>query len=125
LQLRRFCRNPNPQGIIRIGNDFAAQLTGSTSQQLNGRHFVDLIADNDAKRDVIGKLEALCNNGHKRMEHEHELVCSDGELRKIVWVHTPLREEYSDGTAVLSVGLDVTERVRAEERMRWLANHDR
>ena len=111
-------------GVIRIGNDFAAQLTGYTPQQLYGRHFVDLIADNDAKRDVIGKLEALCNNGHRRMEHEHELVCSDGERRKIVWVHTLLREEYSDGTAVLSVGLDVTERVRAETRMRWLANHD-
>ena len=36
-------------GVIRIGNDFAAQLTGFTCEQLYGRRFVDLIADKDAK----------------------------------------------------------------------------
>jgi diguanylate cyclase (GGDEF)-like protein len=35
-----------------------------------------------------------------------------------------LHVAYANGTAVLSVGLDVTERARAESRMRWLANHD-
>ncbi|MGR9114191.1 MAG: EAL domain-containing protein [Gammaproteobacteria bacterium] len=112
------------QGIIRVGNDFAAQLTGYTPTQLYGQRFVDLIADADARRDVMNKLQALCNSGQRRMEHEHELICKDGERRKVVWVHTPLREEYTDGTALLSVGLDVTERVRAESKMRWLANHD-
>ncbi|CAA9892631.1 PAS domain S-box/diguanylate cyclase (GGDEF) domain-containing protein [Candidatus Methylobacter favarea] len=111
-------------GIIRIGNDFAAHLIGYHPSQLQGLKFVDLIADTDSKHEVVDKLEALCNNGQRRMEHELEMLCRNGELRRVIWVHTPLHEEYTDGTAVLSVGLDVTERVRAESRMRWLANHD-
>ncbi|MDD5578023.1 MAG: EAL domain-containing protein [Methylobacter sp.] len=111
-------------GIIRVGNDFAAQLTGYAPHQLQGLKFIDLIANADSKREVLDKLEALCNNGQRRMEHELELTCRNGEMRRVVWVHTPLHEEYTDGTAVLSVGLDVTDRVHAESRMRWLANHD-
>lgn len=111
-------------GIIRAGNDFAAMLTGYSSQQLQGLRFVDLIADDDAKLEVLEKLEALCNKGLRRMEHEHELVCKDKNRCRIVWVHTLLHQEYIDGTVVLSVGLDVTERVHAENRMRWQANHD-
>ena len=111
-------------GIIRAGNDFAAQLTGYAADQLCGRHFVDLIAGTDVRQDIQKKLQALCSSGQRRLEHEHELICKDGERRKVVWVHTPLHEEYTDGTALMSVGLDVTERARAESRMRWLANHD-
>ncbi|MGR9052127.1 MAG: EAL domain-containing protein, partial [Gammaproteobacteria bacterium] len=111
-------------GTIRVGNDFVAQLTGYTTEQLNGQNFVDLIADPEAKRDVLNKLKTLCNSGQRRLEHEHDLIGKDGQRHKVVWVHTPLHEEYSDGTALLSVGLDITERVRAESKMRWLANHD-
>lgn len=111
-------------GVIRVGNDFAAQLTGFTQEQLYGRRFVDLIAETESRQDVQNQLQALCKNGQRQMEHEHDLISKDGERRKVVWVHTPLHEEYTDGTALLSVGMDITERVRAESKMRWLANHD-
>ncbi|WP_152555595.1 bifunctional diguanylate cyclase/phosphodiesterase [Methylomarinum vadi] len=111
-------------GVIRGGNDFASQLTGYTQEQLYGRRFVDLIADNEFREEVQNQLQALCESGQRQMEHEHDLISRGGERRKVVWVHTPLHEEYSDGTALLSVGMDITERVQAESRMRWLANHD-
>jgi diguanylate cyclase (GGDEF)-like protein/PAS domain S-box-containing protein len=111
-------------GIIRAGNNFAAMLTGYTPQQLQGQRFIDLIADDNAKPEVLGKLEALCSHRLQQMEHEHELACKDKKRRQIVWVHTLLHQEYIDDTVVLSVGMDVTERVHAETQMRWLANHD-
>jgi diguanylate cyclase (GGDEF)-like protein/PAS domain S-box-containing protein len=112
------------KGIIRAANDFAAQLTGYAPYQLKGLKFVDLLADANAKQGVLEKLEALCSNGQRRMEQELEVLGGDGKVHKVVWVHTPLHATYTNGTAVLSVGLDVTERARAESRMRWLANHD-
>lgn len=111
-------------GIIRVGNDFAGQMTGYTPDELYGKRFVELIADVEARPEVQDRLIALCNNDQPQMEHEHELVSKDGQLRKVMWVHTPLHEEYSDGTVLLSVGLDITERVQAESKMRWLANYD-
>jgi diguanylate cyclase (GGDEF)-like protein/PAS domain S-box-containing protein len=110
--------------VIQAANELAAQLTGFSPSELKGRRFVDLIGDVEAHREVLAGLEALTQTGGRRLEQEYPLSRRDGESRQIVWVHTPLREEHSDGTAVLSVGLDVTDRVEAESRMRWLANHD-
>ncbi|WP_305909561.1 EAL domain-containing protein [Methylomarinum sp. Ch1-1] len=112
------------EGHIRVGNNFVSQLTGYHPGQLHGKRFVDLISDSESREEIRRKLQKLFNSGRPQMEHEHELNCQDGERRKIAWVHTPLQEEYSDGSALLSVGMDITERVKAESRMRWLANHD-
>ena len=111
-------------GVIQAANELAAQLTGFSPSELKGLRFVDLIGDVEAHREVLAGLEALTQTGGRRLEQEYPLSRRDGESRQIVWVHTPLREEHSDGTAVLSVGLDVTDRVEAESRMRWLANND-
>ncbi|MGR9105303.1 MAG: EAL domain-containing protein [Gammaproteobacteria bacterium] len=111
-------------GVIRMANDFAAQLTGYSAGQLYGRRFTELIGDAKAHQIILRRLESLNAEGQKRLEHEHSLIRNDGERRQIVWVHTPLKAEHTDGTAILSVGLDVTKRVKAESRMRWLANHD-
>ncbi len=111
-------------GVIQAANELAAQLTGFSPSELRGRRFVDLIGDVEAHREVLAGLEALSRTGGRRLEQEFPLSRKDGESRQIVWVHTALREEHTDGTAVLSVGLDVTDRVEAESRMRWLANHD-
>ncbi|MGH8548812.1 MAG: EAL domain-containing protein [Methylococcales bacterium] len=111
-------------GVIRMANDFAAQLTGYTPEQLYGRRFTELIGDSKAHQVILRRLESLNTEGQKRLEHEHALVRNDGDRRQIVWVHTSLKTEQIDGTAILSVGLDVTKRVKAESRMRWLANHD-
>ncbi|MGH8585680.1 MAG: EAL domain-containing protein [Gammaproteobacteria bacterium] len=111
-------------GVIQAANELAAQLTGFSPSELKGSRFVDLIGDVEAHREVLAGLEALTQTGGRRLEQQYPLSRRDGESRQIVWVHTPLREEHSDGTAVLSVGLDVTDRVEAESRMRWLANND-
>lgn len=111
-------------GVIRMANDFAAHLTGYTPDELYGRRFTDLIGDPKAHQGILKRLESLNTDGQKRLEHEHTLVRNDGDRRQIVWIHTPLKAEHTDGTAILSVGLDVTKRVKAESRMRWLANHD-
>ncbi len=111
-------------GVIQMANEYASQLTGLSGAQLRGRRFLDLIADVEDHREVLSKLEALYSKSERRAEHEHDLKRADGKRRQVMWVHTRLHGEDPDRPAVVSVGLDITERVVAESRMRWLANHD-
>lgn len=111
-------------GIIHEANIFAAQLTGFEVHQLQGRRFIELISDTTEQQRFINDLKALCDKKQQRLEHEHILVNRNGDQRQVVWVHTPLNTEHSNGTAILSVGIDITERVKAETKLHWLANHD-
>ncbi len=114
----------NRHGIIQMANEFAAQITGFSTVKLQGRRFVDLIADVEAHQEVLSKLDDLYARGGRRADHEHDLLGRDGTRHQVMWVHTRLRGEHTGEVAVVSVGLDVTQRAQAESRMRWLANHD-
>ncbi len=110
-------------GIIQTINEHAAQLTGFSSAELSGRPFTSLLHYPQTAVDFLSWLSQPVQPSTLRFQHQVAVRCRDGTLRDIVWVHTRLRETYSH-IAVLSVGLDVTDRVRAEARLAWLANHD-
>lgn len=112
------------EGRIRTINDHGVQLTGFSPAQLHGRPFASLLHHPSAAEDFYQWLKKPSHAGDLRFQHELEIRCSDGTLRDVVWVHTRLMESHIGQTAVLSVGLDVTDRVRAEARLAWLANHD-
>lgn len=112
------------QGIIDVTNEFATQITGYSAVELRGRRFIDLIAESEAHEEVLARLATLNVSGQRRVEHVHGLSCRDGALRQVMWVHTRFHNATPDQAAIVSVGLDITERVQAESRMRWLANHD-
>ncbi|WP_026596214.1 bifunctional diguanylate cyclase/phosphodiesterase [Methylohalobius crimeensis] len=111
-------------GIIKTINEQGVKLTGSSPAEICGKSFSSLLHYEDSADDVLAWMQQRPGEGDVRFQHETELRCRDGTLRNIVWVHTRLRETHASQIAVLSVGLDVTDRVRAEERLSWLANHD-
>lgn len=111
-------------GHVDTVNEFTAQLMGLSTGELSGKRFVDLIEVDHQDAELRQQLETLVDHLQRRLEHESVLLCADGRMRHVVWVHTRLRQEHADGVAVLSVGLDVTDRIEAESRMRWLASHD-
>ncbi|MCX8049007.1 MAG: EAL domain-containing protein [Methylohalobius sp.] len=112
------------EGLIRTVNDHGLSLTGFSYAELSGQPFTFLLHHPSAAQDFYQWLKKPVGEGEVRFQHELEIRCCDGTLRDIVWVHTRLKESHSSQTAVLSVGLDVTDRVRAEARLAWLANHD-
>jgi len=112
------------QGRILTANEFLIQITGYSQNDLNGKDFLSIILESKIGDDLEHALLGLWNGQRKRLQHEAELLCKDGTRRFVVWVHTRLHENNAEGVAILSVGLDVTERVEAENRTMWLANHD-
>ncbi len=111
-------------GIIKTVNEHGVRLTGFSPAELYNQPFTFLLHHANAAEDLLAWLQKPAGEGDFQFQHEIEIRCRDGTLRDIVWVHTRLKETHSSQIAVLSVGLDVTDRVRAEARLAWLATHD-
>jgi len=56
-------------------------------------------------------------------QHEGQLKDAEGHLRYVTWLHSVV-EWGVDQPAILSVGMDLTQRVEAENKLTWLASHD-
>jgi diguanylate cyclase (GGDEF)-like protein/PAS domain S-box-containing protein len=111
-------------GRILTANELTLQLTGFDHRELRGRHFRSMILEVKSVDDFDQIFNELWAGKRQRLQHEAELLCKEGTRRHVMWVHTRLQDHNPDNVAVLSVGLDVTERVEAETRYMWLANHD-
>lgn len=111
-------------GEIHTVNRYMSQLLGRSPENLKGRLFIDLIENNAGKEHYENNRMSLFSSSLHRLEHEGSIIDAKGEQRHIIWNHTYLGQTHNDDVAVLSVGLDATDRILAENRSRWLAHHD-
>ncbi len=102
------------EGRITLANRYTELLVGSPSAEILGRHFADIFLPGLARPRGAEFAPA---------QEEGVMLTSDGQHRTIAWYHAPMESE-SGGPAMISVGLDISGRKAAEERLAWLANHD-
>lgn len=102
-------------GIIQLANRYAGEMVGRDEQSLKGLTFRRVFYRSDYK-----SSSPTPPSGQK----ESELVSPSGQLKTIVWHHTPLAEWSGERRSTISVGLDITDRKVAERRLSWLANRD-
>jgi diguanylate cyclase (GGDEF)-like protein/PAS domain S-box-containing protein len=111
------------EGKIHTVNHYMAQLLGRSTEDLTGESFIDLIIEGEGKSQYECDRPNLFSSIMPRLEHEGSIIDAKGEQRHIIWNHTYLHIQTGD-VAVLSVGMDATDRILAENRSRWLAHHD-
>jgi len=111
-------------GRMHMVNRYMAQLLGRSPEQLRKNSFVDLLEGDEGKEQYQNNRINLFSSSLHRLEHEGSIIDASGELRHIIWIHTFLGSAHQDDAVVLSVGMDATDRIVAENRSRWLANHD-
>lgn len=111
------------EGRLVMTNRYSQHISGFSDEELRGSRFVDLL-DPDEVREISGRLRRLSEGRSEHLRHDTTLICKDHTPRNITWVHSRLTNTANGGAAVLSVGLDFTERKRAELRLTWLADHD-
>ena len=98
---------------ITYANRFAAVLTGYTTAELLGKSLATLLEPNP-RAQVERQLQRL-HQGQSANELEISLRCRNGEERWILWNVRYLRDIEGSQT-MLSVGHDVTERRKLEQR---------
>ena len=111
-------------GRIVMANTFAQTLIGYPASALIGHDFINTLFPQGAA-DLGHRLKAELTFGkNKHFRHESLVTCKNGTMRNITWYHSRLVVRFPSDPVILSVGLDVTERLGAESRLAWLADHD-
>ncbi|MBN2352184.1 MAG: PAS domain S-box protein [Spirochaetales bacterium] len=108
------------EGVITFANAFAERFYGFQKDELLGRPVVGSIVperDSDG-RDLSSLMRDIFSDPEAYALSENENVKKNGEKVWVSWTNRPITNERGEAVEILSVGSDVTDRKRAEERLR-------
>ena len=106
----------DPNCRIVSYNSYLERLTGRPLSQTRGKDWCDTFipAENRAE---IRQVFAEAVEGRKPA-NSNDILCADGSVRHVEWTDAPLHDESGQLTALLAIGLDVTDRANAEQALR-------
>ncbi len=92
-------------------NDTAASIFGYTKEEAVGKLGTDLIIPPEIKDSIAGLFsELITNQGGFRNTNEN--ITKDGRRILCDWYNTPIKNSKGEITAIISLALDVSERLR-------------
>ena len=102
--------------ILRF-NDYTAHMIGYTLDEVRGRDWIDLVVP-ETERERIKKMFGSAVGGTSTRGYINNIQTRSGDTRSIIWYDTTLCDEDTQETMLLSIGQDVTEQRRMEQRIR-------
>ncbi|MCU7919350.1 MAG: EAL domain-containing protein [Candidatus Thiodiazotropha sp. (ex Epidulcina cf. delphinae)] len=113
------------EGAILTINTEGQEFIGIRKYERRSRYFCDLFMNVENVDEMEHVMSRLRTGMIGSYQHDARTFSSDGQNKTISWVHSALAgRQLSDVPIILSVGLDITDREVAEQRLAWLANHD-
>jgi PAS domain S-box-containing protein len=105
-------------GRITYCNDHLLHLTGWERKDVIGRSWFEMFVPPDLIDRKVPFFAALLANQAEALHHETEILTRSGERRLVRFDNMVLRSSVGDVTGTASIGEDITERRRAEEKLR-------
>ncbi len=114
------------EGRIRLLNSHGETFSGYQEERTIGQLFRDSFLAPHTLPSVLLAIEAVRSGKRQSFRHEADFYHTDGSLSSISWIHTHLQSKAMDdnGAVMISIGLNISERIEAEQRLAWLADHD-
>lgn len=104
-------------GRITFCNDYLMTCTGWQRDQIIGRNWFELFVPDTAGNNVQHIFERAMASGSIPLRYENEILTRDRRLLLVRWNNTILRSSKGEVIGTLSLGEDITERVRAHEAL--------
>ncbi|KOP26740.1 ATPase [Hapalosiphon sp. MRB220] len=108
----------NSQGQIVRFNQACEQITGYSFDEVRGRYIWNLFLlpeEVEQLKAVFAQLQAA--NTSIGCDYENYWVTKDGSRRLIAWSNTILEDYQGSVEYIISTGIDITERKRAEQHL--------
>jgi len=102
--------------IVRF-NRACEQITQYSFEEVRGQHFWDIFLIPEEIEPVKAVFHSL-RSGHFPNQFENFWLTKDGERRLITWNNTALLGTDGSVQWIIGIGVDVTERMRAEEALK-------
>ncbi len=107
----------NAQGRILRFNRACERITGYSLNEVRGKYFWDFLIPPEEKERLVNHFEQL-QRGQVPGDYENSWVTQGGDRRIISWSNTALFDSAGEVEYIISIGIDITERKRAEEALR-------
>ncbi len=109
-----------PDGRILFLNKFGLKFFGYKPEEVIGKHVMNtIVPEKDSTgRNLRRMIERLLAEPERYPRGENENICSDGRRVWISWTNTPFRNEKGELVELMSVGHDITERKKIEEKLK-------
>ncbi len=109
-------------GEIAFLNEFGQQFFGYSEEELIGRHIVGTIVPESEStgRDMRPFLDGILADPAAYEHNINENIRRNGERAWVEWTNKAALDDDGRVVGVLSIGTNVTERIRAEEELRRL-----
>jgi PAS domain S-box-containing protein len=112
-------------GSITFFNEYAQTFFGYSADEALGRHVGMLVPQKDSSGgDLTGLLQDIVEHPEQYTHNVNENVCRDGRRVWMAWTNKPILDENGQVSRILAVGVDVTERKRIEDTLRFLLECD-
>ncbi|CAG0928951.1 two-component system, NarL family, sensor histidine kinase EvgS [Thermoflexales bacterium] len=109
-------------GRILFFNEYAQALFGYEADEVIGQGVNILVPEQESTGgDLTALVQDIVEHPERFVNNVNENVCRDGRRVWMAWTNRPLRDENGQVTEILAVGIDITERKRAEDALQSLA----
>lgn len=108
-------------GRITLGNPGFAAAMGHPPETFLGKTDFDLLTDKEQARIFKDHDKAVVESGVAQ-QFEEDLLLPDGAMSHWISVKAPFRDTAGQPQGLIGISIDVTDRRKAEERLRFLAD---
>jgi two-component system, cell cycle sensor histidine kinase and response regulator CckA len=108
-------------GRILYLNEYGRRLFGFTREELLGHHVVGTIVartESTSGRDLSAMIDEILHHPDAHAVNENENMCKDGSRVWIQWNNNAIFDDEGRFIEMLSVGINITERKKAEHHLR-------